>query len=69
MVILHIFGARAIILLFCDHRENESESRIIEIVQLDQYSTRKYQSIYGTAICISHMMGEKYCDNYLYLCR
>ena len=26
VVILHIYGARAIILLFCDNQENKSES-------------------------------------------
>ena len=63
MVIIHIYGARAILLLFCDNQENYSESQGIEIVQMDQYSTRKYQSLYGTTMCIPNMMGEKYCDN------
>ena len=31
MSIIHIYGARAIFLLFCNHRETESESREIEI--------------------------------------
>ena len=29
VVILHIYGARAILLLFCDHKDTESESREI----------------------------------------
>ena len=30
-VILHIYGARVIFLLFCNHKENESESQEMEI--------------------------------------
>ena len=41
MVILHIYEDRAIILLFYDHQEHESESQKIDILHLDQYSTRK----------------------------
>ena len=69
MVILSIYESRAIILLFYDHQENESESREIDILQLYQYSTGKYQSLYGKIICISHMTGETYCGNYSHLWR
>ena len=31
MLILHIYGARAIFLLFCNHQDTESESREMEI--------------------------------------
>ena len=31
VVILHIYGARAIFLLFCNHQETESESREMKI--------------------------------------
>ena len=29
--IIHIYGARAIFLLFCDHQDTESESREVEM--------------------------------------
>ena len=32
MVILHIYGARAIFLLFCDHQDIESDSCKIEMI-------------------------------------
>ena len=69
MAILPIYESRAILLLFCDHQENESESREIDILQLYQYSTIRYQRLYGKTIFISHMTGETYCGNYSYLWR
>ena len=38
---LHNYGARVILLLFCDHTDTESESREIEIVVLGLIFTQK----------------------------
>ena len=68
MAILHIYGARAIFLLFCDHQYTESESREMEIgVSWTNIHPEKYQRLYEKMIFILHKMGEKYCGNYSYL--
>ena len=41
MIILHIYGAKANFLLFCDHQDTESESREIEIVVIGLIFTQK----------------------------
>ena len=51
VVILHIYGALAIFLLFCNHKDSEFESRDMEFVQLDQYLPEKY---------LKGSMGQQY---------
>ena len=41
VAILHFYESRAILLLLCVHKKNNSESQEIDILQLYQYSTRK----------------------------
>ena len=31
LVVIHIYGARAILLLFCNHQDTESESQAMDI--------------------------------------
>ena len=41
LVVLHIYGARAIFLLFCDHQETESETREMNIGAAGPMFTKK----------------------------
>ena len=66
VVVIHIHGARAIFLLFCDHQDTESESQGMETGVVGPICTYKYQIPHGTMISIPHNMGEKYCGNYSY---
>ena len=59
VAILHIYGARAIFLLFWYHREIESESQEMKICVAGLIFVQKYQRLYGTMIYIPHRMGEK----------
>ena len=62
MVILPIYGSRAILLLFFYHLEYESESQEIDIMQLDQYSTRKISmTLWDNDLHITHD-GRNYCS-------
>ena len=60
MSILHIHGARAIFLLFCDHQDTESESCEIDMSISQPIFTHKniYQMLYGTMISIFYNIGE-----------
>ena len=66
MGIIHIYGARAIFLLFYDNQDTESESQETEIGIYGTILTQKNQSLYGITIPIPHNMGEKYSGNCLY---
>ena len=60
MVIIHIHGALAIFVLFCDHQDTESESQEIKIGVSGPISThKKHKRLYGTMIFILKKMGEK----------
>ena len=55
VVVLTIYEDKEILLLFCDHQENESESQEIYILHLDQYSTRKIsKSLWNCDMHITH---------------
>ena len=41
VAVIHIYGARDIYLLFCDHQDTESESQEIEMSISQQISTHK----------------------------
>ena len=58
MVIIHIYGTRAIFLLFCNHQDTESKSRVVEIGVTGPIFTHKYQRLYGTTVSILYKMGE-----------
>ena len=59
MAIIHIYGARSIILLFRNHQDTASESREIEMsIYQPIFTHKKNQSIYGTTIPILYNMGE-----------
>ena len=58
MAILPIYESRAILLLFYYRQKHVSESKEIDILELDHYLTRRYQCLYGKIICISHMTGK-----------
>ena len=64
VVFLHIYGDRAIVLLFCDHQDTESKSREMEIGVAGPIFFHKNQSIYGKMISILHKTGANYCGNY-----
>ena len=60
MVILHIYGAKTIFLLFCVHQYTESKNLEGEIgIARLIYINKKYQRIYGTMISILYKMDEK----------
>ena len=60
MVLLHIYGALAILILFCDHQDTESESLDMEIGVAGPILTqKKYQRLYGTMISILYNINEK----------
>ena len=68
MAILRIYGARAILLLFCYHKDIESKSCEIEFTISQPILTHKrYQSFYGTIISILYNMGETNFGNSSYL--
>ena len=68
VIIILIYVALAMFLLFCDHQNTESESIDIEIgVATPIFTHKVYQRLYGTMICILYNMGAKYCGNYSYI--
>ena len=68
MVILHIYGARAIFPLFDDDQDTLSTWCEIEMNTLQIIFTHKmYPRIYGEMISILYKMEEKYCGNSSYL--
>ena len=70
MAIIHIYGASAIFLLFCDNQDTGSDSEEMEIgVSVPILSQKKIKRLFGTKIPILHNMGENivailyiYCD-------
>ena len=53
VAIIHIYGARAIFLLFCDHEDTESEPSEMAIDVAGPILTqKKIQRLYGTTISI-----------------
>ena len=66
VVVLHIYRARAILILFCDHQDTESEWCEIEISVSQPIFAQKNQRLYGTRISIIYNVGGKYRDNYWY---
>ena len=68
VVILHIYGDRAISLLFYDEKDTlstyfEIGMRIPKLI----FKHKNISIIYGTTISILYKMGETYCDNYSHL--
>ena len=60
MIIIHIYGARDIILIFGDHQGTESKLlEMVNIVVGPIFTQRKIRGIYGTTISISYKMGGK----------
>ena len=60
MIIIHIYGARAILLIFCDHQGTESKSQeMVNIVVGPIFTQRKIRELYGTKISILYKMGGK----------
>ena len=58
MVILHIYGARAIFLLFYDDQDTENELCKIQTSTSQLIFTHKiYQSLYGKMIFIHYIIG------------
>ena len=57
VVVLHIYGARPMSLIFFYHQDTESESCEMEI------GVAGFQRLYGTMILIIYKMGEKHCGN------
>ena len=69
MAILHICGARDIILLFFDHQDTESESFEIQMSIFQTIFTHKKtaEAIWDKDIP-TLKIGEKYIGSYSYLC-
>ena len=68
VIIILIYVALAMFLLFCDHQNTESESLDIEIgVATPIFTHKVYQRLYGTMISILYNMGAKYCGNCSYI--
>ena len=68
VAILHIYEAEAILLLFCDDQDNESEWWEIEII-ISKYISidEKYQWIHATKIYTLYKIEGQNCGNYSYL--
>ena len=70
MAILHIYGARAVFLIFCVHQDTESDSCEIEMSTSQPIFTHKNISkALWENISILYKMGGKYCGSYSYLWR
>ena len=64
MAIIHIYGARAISLLFYNNQDTEPESQVMEIGVDGSIFKHKHQRLSGKRISIIQNMGEKKCGNY-----
>ena len=62
MSIPHIYGARAVLLLFCDHQDTESESCEIEIGVAGPIFTQKLSKPLWKRIPILHKTGVTPCS-------
>ena len=58
VAIIHIYGAKAIFLIFSNHQDTEYKSRGMEISVAGLIFTHKYQRIHGTTISIFNKMRE-----------
>ena len=71
MLVLHIYGARAvllIILLFCVHQDTGYEECEIYMMLFQPIFThKKNQRTYETTVFLLYKTGEKYCGNSSYL--
>ena len=69
LLILHIYGARAIFLPFCDHQETKLESCEIKKDHTSTNIHQKiiYQRINKTTLLLLYKRGATYCGCYSYL--
>ena len=68
VIILHIYWAIAIFLLFYDDQDTLStECEIYMTISQLIFTNKKYQRLYVTMILTIYKMGERYCGNSSYL--
>ena len=69
VVIIHVYGAKTILLLFCVHQGTKYVHWEIEICVARSIFNKKKQNLYGKPISTFYKMGGGNCGIYSYLWR
>ena len=67
VIFIHIYGARSISLLFCDHQDIDLDYQGKIGLYQKIFNHKKYHRLYGEMIIILYKTGEEYCGSSSYL--